>query len=69
MRERAADTLRGLAEKLSPSRPVEQWVVRYGNYEPAEIDSTWPTEAEANARVAVLDSQNQGGMWEVEQWQ
>ena len=37
------------------------WVVKYGNYEPAEVDSIWATEEQADARVEELA----GGMWEV----
>lgn len=65
-----ASLLRRLADRISPQPDVEQWVVRYSNYGPAEIDSIWPTESEARARVDILDSQDAGcSMWEVEQWQ
>jgi hypothetical protein len=40
------------------------WVVRYENYDPAEVDSIWTTEAGAKTRQAELD-----GDWRVEQWE
>jgi hypothetical protein len=48
-------------------RASERWVVRYSNYEPAEIDSSWPTEVEAGARAAALNA-NGNDMWAVERW-
>jgi hypothetical protein len=45
------------------------WVVRYGNYEPAEIDSIWFTEELAQIRAESLDADRRGGDWAVEAWE
>lgn len=44
------------------------WNVVYGNYFPREVESTWSTEAMAEARIEILeaeqDAQGLGiGMW------
>lgn len=40
--------------------------VRYGNYEPAEVDSVHATEADAHLRVCTLRGEG-GNMWEVDE--
>lgn len=44
------------------------WVVVYSNYEPAEVDSLWTTEAEAAKRRDELNATSNTGMWESEPW-
>lgn len=62
--------LRKILDKVDPVGPTEQWVVRFGNYEPAEIDSTWDTEEEALQRIDELELEtgDLGSMWRVEEW-
>lgn len=62
--------LRRILDKVDPVGPAEQWVVRFGNYEPAEIDSIWDTEEEANARLTEIERESggYGSMWTVEEW-
>ena len=37
------------------------WIVRFGNYWPAEVDSIWGSECDAIERADEL-----GGMWDAE---
>ena len=55
-----------LRKVISP----DQWVVRFSNYEPAEIDSIHFSKAAAEARMAALDKENPTcTMWEIEKWE
>ena len=51
------------AKAVNTPKPECVGVVRYGNYEPAEVDSIWTTEEAAKKRCNDL-----GGMWDVVSW-
>jgi len=44
------------------------WVVRYGNYEPAEVLAVYDNEEAARAHVAFGDRNFSEGMLQVECW-
>jgi len=44
------------------------WVVRYGNYEPAEVLGVYDNEDAARAHVAFGDGHFSEGMLQVERW-
>ena len=44
------------------------WIVRYSNYEPAEVDSIWLVEDLAKKRRDSLNEEYESLMWEIEQW-
>jgi hypothetical protein len=48
---------------------VEVWCVRYGNYDPPEVDSLWVSDALAQRRADKLnDTPDSTGMWSAEYW-
>lgn len=45
------------------------WCVKFGNYEPAEVDSLWISEELSKRRADILNAQpNSSGMWEASYW-
>jgi hypothetical protein len=50
--------------KVSQGRS-QRWRVRFGNYYPEEIDSTWDRYEDAESRCDELNGDD-GGMWDVE---
>lgn len=48
--------------------PPTLYAVQFSNYSPAEIDSTWTTEARAVERRDELNKSGETSMWCVEPW-
>lgn len=47
---------------------LKVFAVVYSNYDPAEVDSLWTTETEANKRRAELNAETDTGIWKVTPW-
>lgn len=58
---------KGFVDSLTPSLTV--YVVRYGNYEPAEISAIFRHRASAEIAVEELNDQYDPELWAVEEWQ